>query len=152
MCGTGDKITTDFLLLYSTKQAKRIHEHDMVSKFQLIVQTVDLMPFSGLVAKKDIVQVKVEHRVDVVNSGIDILFQSLVEMDDDECGTSAAMCLEDALIFNHITTVMRHGDNNVGTTRKETFKDFNANRAFSNTSKKGILVLPDVAIVLRRSR
>ena len=52
--------------------------------------------------------------------------------------------LEDALVIsNCLMTVTRRGDNNVGTTRKETFKDFNSNRAFSNASEKGILVLED---------
>jgi hypothetical protein len=36
--------------------------------------------------------------------------------------------LEDALVIsNRLMTVTRRGDNDVGTTRKETFKDFNAN-------------------------
>jgi hypothetical protein len=143
LCGTGDEITTGFLLLYGTKQAKQIHEHDAVSKFRLIVQTVDLAPVLRNGGKrKDIVQVEVERRVDVINQGIDVLFRSLVERDDGECGTSAAMCLEDALVvFNCLTTVTRRGDNDVGTTRKETFEDLNANRAFSNAGEKGILVL-----------
>ena len=107
MCGTGDEITTGFLLLYGTKQAKQIHEHDVVSKFRLIVQAVNLTPvLRNGSERKDIVQVEVECRVDVVNQGIDVLFRFLVERDDGECGTSAAMCLEDALvIFNRLTTV-----------------------------------------------
>jgi hypothetical protein len=76
---------------------------------------------------------------------LDVLLRSLVERDNSECGTSAAMHLEDALvIFMHLMAVMQHGDDDMGTT-----EDFNTNQASIDASEK---VVPDVVISLRRSR
>lgn len=117
-----NKMVTSLLVLDSTKNAKEVDQHHMVSELRPIIEAVDLMTILRDAGEwKDVVEIHAEVGIDVVNKGLNILFGGLVEGNDSKGRAMAAKGLEDRLIvFNHLLAVAQCGNDNVGTSREET--------------------------------
>ena len=102
-----NKMVTSLLVLDSTKNAKEVDQHHMVSELRPIIEAIDLMTILRDAGKwKDVVEIHAKVGVDVVNKGLNILFGGLVEGNDSKGRATAAKGLEDRLIvFNCLLAV-----------------------------------------------
>jgi len=119
-------MATSLLVLDGTENAKEVDQHHTMGKLRPIIETVDLTTVLGDASKwKDVVEIHAEVRVDVIDEGLDILLGGLVEGNDSESRSTTTKRLEDRLVvFNRLPAVARGGNNDAGTSRKETLDNF----------------------------
>jgi hypothetical protein len=110
-------LTTRHLSLDDTEETQKVHKHDTVRELRLVIKTIDLAAIPGNGSESDnIVDIKSQCRVNVVNKRLDILFGALVEGDDSKGGTTASETLGNSLVvFNCGTALAGGGDDNMGT-------------------------------------
>jgi len=121
----GNEMATSLLVLDGTENAKEVDQHHTMSKLRPIIETVDLTTVLGDAQMKDVVEIHAEVRVDVVDEGLDILLGGLVEGNDSESRATTTKGLEDRLVvFNRLPAVARGGNDDAGTSRKETLDNF----------------------------
>lgn len=139
----GDEVTARLLGLDGAEKTEQVDQHDAVSEFRLVVETVNLTTvlWDGG-ERKDVVQVETEGGEDVVDESLDILLRALVERDDGEGGAARAEALEDPLVvLEGGTAVAGGGDDDAGTTGEETLQDLDTDRTLADTGEEGVLVL-----------
>ena len=80
LCWTCDEVSDGFLVLHGSKDAEKIDQHDSVREFRLVVDTVN---FSSILRhcseRKNVVEIKPQSCVDIVNESFDVLLGTLVE-------------------------------------------------------------------------
>lgn len=125
-------MTRSLLGLDSAEQTKQVHQHDTVCGLRAAINSIDLATVFG----------ERSERRHVVDESFNILIRALIEGGDGVRRPAASTLVVDALVaFDGRATVTRSCDHDTCSAMQQSVQDFNADRAFSNSSEESVLVL-----------
>lgn len=126
-----------------SEKTQQVDKHDTMGELRLVVETVD---FSAVLRnsskRKDVVEIQIQSSVDVVDERFNVLTRTLVEWNDNQGRSAAPKLLVNGLVvFDRCAAIPRGCNDDVCTAREETFQNFDADRALTDTRQESVFVL-----------